>query len=129
MSQEFLTEIISPEKVFYKSKTLEATIPSFEGAVGILYDHIPIITFLRPGIIILRTSKGEESFFVEDGVVEFKNNNLNILSNSAVNVIDLKKNIIDELIKNSNKILSQENLSDKEIFIHSHKIDILKQIS
>ena len=129
MSENFAVEIISPDKSILKSEASEVTIPSYEGQMGILKDHIPLITFLRPGLIVIKENSVEQRFFVEDGTVEFSNNNLLILTSTAKNLDNLDKNSLDVIIKNSEEKISKDGLSDKERYLLSYKIDILKEIS
>ena len=129
MSENFTVEIISPDKSILKSEATEVTIPSYEGQMGILKDHIPLITFLRPGLIIIKENSGENFFFIEDGTVEFSNNSLLILTSTAKNLDSLDKNSIDTIIKNSEEKISKDELSDKERYLLSYKIDILKEVS
>ena len=129
MSENFAVEIISPDKSILKSEASEVTIPSYEGQMGILKDHIPLITFLRPGLIVIKENSVEKKFFVEDGTVEFSNNNLLILTSTAKNLDNLDKNSLDVIIKNSEEKISKDGLSDKERYLLSYKIDILKEIS
>tara|TARA_B100000427_G_scaffold262971_1_gene227749 strand:- start:1536 stop:1925 length:390 start_codon:yes stop_codon:yes gene_type:complete len=129
MSENFAVEIISPDKSILKSEASEVTIPSYEGQMGILKDHIPLITFLRPGLIVIKENSVEKRFFIEDGTVEFSNNNLLILTSTAKNLDNLDKNSLDVIIKNSEEKISKDGLSDKERYLLSYKIDILKEIS
>ena len=129
MSENFSVEIISPDKSILKSEASEVTIPSYEGQMGILKDHIPLITFLRPGLIVIKENSLEKKFFIEDGTVEFSNNNLLILTSTAKNLDNLDKNSLDVIIKNSEEKISKDGLSDKERYLLSYKIDILKEIS
>ena len=129
MSENFAVEIISPDKSILKSEASEVTIPSYEGQMGILRDHIPLITFLRPGLIVIKENSVEKRFFIEDGTVEFSNNNLLILTSTAKNLDNLDKNSLDVIIKNSEEKISKDGLSDKERYLLSYKIDILKEIS
>ena len=129
MSENFAIEIISPDKTILKSEAIEVTIPSYEGQMGILKDHIPLITFLRPGLIIIKESTIEKKFFIEDGTVEFSNNNLLILTSTAKNLDNLDKDSIDTIIKNSEEKISKDELSDKERYLLSYKIDTLKEVS
>ena len=129
MSENFAVEIISPDRSILKSEASEVTIPSYEGQMGILRDHIPLITFLRPGLIVIKENSVEKRFFIEDGTVEFSNNNLLILTSTAKNLDNLDKNSLDVIIKNSEEKISKEGLSDKERYLLSYKIDILKEIS
>ena len=129
MSENFAVEIISPDKSILKSEATEVTIPSYEGQMGILKDHIPLITFLRPGLIVIKENSVEKRFFIEDGTVEFSNNNLLILTSTAKNLDNLDKNSLDVIIKNSEEKISKDGLSDKERYLLSYKIDILKEIS
>ena len=129
MSENFAVEIISPDQSILKSEASEVTIPSYEGQMGILRDHIPLITFLRPGLIVIKENSVEKKFFIEDGTVEFSNNNLLILTSTAKNLDNLDKNSLDEIIKNSEEKISKDGLSDKERYLLSYKIDILKEIN
>ena len=126
MSQQFNIEIISPDKSIYSSKVVEAVLPCFEGQITILKDHIPLITFLRPGLIELENNK---KFYVEDGTVEFSNNNLLILTSTAKSLDSLDRNSIDTIIKNSQEKINKDEISDKERYLLSYKIDILREIN
>ena len=128
MSDKFTIEIITPDKTILKSEATEVTIPSFEGQMGILKDHIPLITFLRPGIIIVQNQE-EKKYFVEEGTVEFSDNNLLILTSTARDLKNITQNIIDGLLKDAEKKLNDINLKDKEKYIISYKINTLKEIN
>ena len=128
MSEKFTVEIISPDKSIIKSDTTEVTIPSFEGEMGILKDHIPLITFLRPGIIKIK-DQNERKYFVEDGTVEFSNNNLLILTSTAKEVSNIDKESLSTIIGKVEKRLSEDKITDKERYLLSYKLDTLKNIS
>ena len=127
MSENFNVEIITPEKTILKAETSEVSIPSYEGELGILKDHISLITFLRPGIIIIQKNK-QEKYFIEEGTVEFKNNNLLILTSTIINLENLELNLIDEMIKKTEEKMLKKEINDKEIYLLSYKIDTLKQL-
>ena len=127
MEKGFNTEIISPTKTLFKSILKEVIVPAFEGQMTIMENHIPFVTFMRPGIIIC-SNEDENNFFVEDGIVEFSENKLLILTSTAVSINDLETNQISKLIDETQKKLS-ENLNDKERYVFSHKLDVLKGIS
>ena len=127
MSDKFTVEIISPDKLILNSEANEVTIPSYEGQMGILKNHIPLITFLRPGIILIRDHQ-EKKFYVEEGTVEFSNDNLLILTSTAKDLSSLDKKTIDDLLKQAEKKLSNET-GDKERYLLSYKIDTLKEIN
>ena len=129
MSEQFTLEIISPDRSILKSEAIEVTIPSFEGQMGILKDHIPLITFLRPGLLIIKENTGEKKFFIEDGTVEFSNNNLLILTSTAKSLDSLDKNLIDNIIKDSQEKIRKSDISDKEKYLLSYKIDTLREIN
>ena len=129
MSENFVVEIISPDKSILKTETTQVTIPSYEGQMGILKNHIPLITFLRPGLIIIKQDSEEKVFFTEEGTVEFVNNNLLILSSTIKILGDLDRNSIDIIIKNSQQKIENNEISDKEKYLLSHKIDTLKEIN
>tara|TARA_B100001057_G_scaffold108766_1_gene106628 strand:+ start:834 stop:1223 length:390 start_codon:yes stop_codon:yes gene_type:complete len=128
MSDKIFIEIISPEKSILKSEASEVSIPSFEGQMGVLKDHIPLITFLRPGVILVK-DQDEKKYYVEEGVVEFSNNKLLILSSTAKDLKNFEKGNIDKLINEAEKKLQDSNTTDKEKYIMSYKIDTLREIN
>ena len=128
MEKNFNLEIISPEKIILSEKVNSVTIPSFEGEMTILLDHIPLITFLRPGILRIEGSK-ESEYFVEEGTVEFSNNTLIILSSTIIPLENVKGENLSKMIEDSKALLAKENLSDKAKYIVSHKIDTLSKIN
>ena len=130
MSEEFKVEIVNPEKSFFsKEDVTEVVVPAFAGEMGILKDHIPIISFLKPGIIKVLRQSEEESYFIEDGILEFKENNLSILTSSIIKVSDLSKEKIDKIISDSEKESSMEDLDDQKKFLIDQKIDILRSLN
>ena len=128
MSEKFTVEIISPDRSIIKTETSEVVIPSFEGEMGILKDHIPLITFLRPGLINIKTNT-DQKFFVEEGTVEFSNNNLLILTSTAKEVTKMDKKFIDTLISESEKKLNKNEITDKERYLLSYKLETLRNIN
>ena len=128
MSDNFNIEIVSPEKKLVTDKVSSTTIPSFEGEMTILSNHIPLITFLRPGIVKINGSK-EMQYFLEEGTVEFSNNNLTILSSTITEVSALSSEKISKMIEDGKNQLNQENLDDKTRYVVSHKIDCLSRIN
>ena len=131
MEDTYKIEIVSPEKVIFSDESIqEVVLPSYEGEMGILKDHIPIISFLRPGIVkILKSSENVNSFFVQDGIIEFYNNNLTILSSKIINIKNLNKEKIDLLITETEKILKNEKLNDDNRYLANHKIDALRTLN
>ena len=127
MSDKFTVEIISPDQTILKQETSEVVIPSFEGQMGILNNHIPLITFLRPGIITIKAA-GEKKYYVEEGTVEFSNNNLLILTSTAKDVANLDKTQINDLIQKAEANLNAQS-TDKERYVASYKLETLKEIS
>ncbi|MAW17352.1 MAG: ATP synthase F1 subunit epsilon [Candidatus Pelagibacter sp. TMED272] len=127
MSDKFDIEIITPSQTILKSETSEVTIPSFEGEMGILKDHISLITFLRPGVIRIKSDK-MISFYVEEGTVEFTNNNLLVLTTTAMNLENLDNTYLNESIKKSQEQLASIETSDKEKYKLSYKIETIKEI-
>ena len=129
MEASFKLEIINPENIIFSDNVIMATLPSYEGDMGILKHHIPIITFLRPGIIKVQKNDGNfEEFLTQDGTVEFFNNSLVILSSSAINIKNLSKEFIDELNKVTQNKLTEKNITDHERYVLNHKLNVLKEI-
>lgn len=128
MSDKISVEIITPDKLILKADASEVTIPSYEGLMGILKDHIPLITFLRPGLISIK-NQDEKKYYVEEGTVEFSNNNLLILTTKAKDLKDLDKTSIENLLKASEQELKRNDISDKERYLASYKVDTLKEIN
>ena len=130
MSEEFKVEIVNPESSFLlKEDVTEVVIPAFEGEMGILKDHISLISFLKPGIITVYSKSEEDKYFVEDGIVEFKENNLSILTSSIYKISDLDKNKIDQIVKDAEKESSEENVDDQKRYLIDQKIEVLKNLS
>ena len=130
MSEEFRVEIVNPEKSFLSEENVtEVVIPAFEGEMGILKDHISIISFLKPGIIKVYSKSEEKKYFVEDGIVEFKDNNLSILTSSIFKVSDLDRNKIDQLVKGAEKETAVDNIDDQKKYLIDQKIEVLKNLN
>ena len=127
MSEEFKVEIVNPEKSFLmKDDVTEVVVPAFEGEMGILKDHISIISFLKPGIIKVLSKSGNENYYVEDGIVEFKNNNLSILTSSIYSLTDLDKSKQQDLLKQAEKEANRPEINDQSKYLIDQKIEVLK---
>ena len=130
MSEEFKIEIVNPEKSFLsKEDVTEVVIPAFEGEMGILKDHISIISFLKPGIITIHAKSGEEKFYVEDGIVEFKNNNLSVLTSSIFNLKEIEKNKLQDLLKVAEEESNKPEINDQSKYLNDQKIEVLKSLN
>ena len=130
MSEEFKIEIVNPEKSFLvKEDVSEVVVPAYEGEMGILKDHISIISFLKPGIIKVLSKSGDENYYVEDGIVEFKNNNLSILTSSIFNVADIDKSQQQDLLKQAEEESAKEEITDQSKYLIDQKIEVLKTLN
>jgi len=130
MSEEFKVEIVNPEKSFLiKEDVSEVVVPAFEGEMGILKDHISIISFLKPGIIKILSKSGDENYYVEDGIVEFKNNNLSILTSSIFNLTDLDKSKQQDLLKSAEEEASNPEINDQSKYLVDQKIEVLRSLN
>ena len=130
MSEEFKIEIVNPEKSFLvKEDVLEVVVPAFEGEMGILKDHISIISFLKPGIIKVFSKSGDENYYVEDGIIEFKNNNLSILTSTIFAVADLDKSKQEDLLKKAEEESSKAEISDHAKYLADQKVEVLRSIN
>ena len=130
MSEEFKLEIVNPEKSFLsKEDVTEVLVPAYEGDMGILKDHISIISFLKPGILKVFSKSGEDKYYVEDGIIEFKNNILSILTSSIFNLDKIDRRYVSQSLSDTEKLLSKEDLDDQSRFLISQKIDVLKSIN
>ena len=130
MSEEFKLEIINPEKSFLsKEDVTEVLVPAYEGDMGILKDHISIISFLKPGILKVFSKSGEDKYYVEDGIIEFKDNTLSILTSSIFSLDKIDRSYVSQSLSDTEKLLSKEDLDDQSRFLISQKIDVLKSIS
>jgi F-type H+-transporting ATPase subunit epsilon/F-type H+-transporting ATPase subunit delta len=130
MSEEFKVEIVNPEKSFLvKEDVLEVVVPAFEGEMGILKDHISIISFLKPGIIKILSKSGDENYYVEDGIVEFKNNNLSILTSSIFNLEDFDKSKQQDLLKLAEEEANKPEINDRSKYLVDQKIEVLKSLN
>ena len=130
MSEEFKIEIVNPEKSFLvKEDVLEVVVPAFEGEMGILKDHISIISFLKPGIIKVFSKSGDENYYVEDGIIEFKNNNLSILTSTIFAVADLDKSRQGDLLKKAEEEANKAEISDQAKYLADQKVEVLRSIN
>jgi F-type H+-transporting ATPase subunit epsilon/F-type H+-transporting ATPase subunit delta len=130
MSETFKVEIVNPEKSFLvKEDAFEVVVPAFEGEIGILKDHISIISFLKPGIIKILSKSGDESYYVEDGIVEFKNNNLSILTSSIFNLTDLDKSKQQDLLKLAEEEVANPDITDQSKYLVDQKIEVLRSLN
>ena len=130
MSDELKVEIVNPEQSFLlKEDVTEIVIPAFEGEMGILKDHIAIISFLKPGLIKIFSKSGEENYYIEEGIVEFKDNSLSILTGSIFNTRDINKDKINELLKEAEEYSKNHELSDQIKYLIDQKINVLKTLN
>jgi len=130
MSEEFKIEIVNPEKSFLlKEDVTQVVVPAFEGEMAILKDHISIISFLKPGIIKILSKSGEEKYYIEDGIIEFKNNNLSILTSLILDLKNIDKSKINEILKNAETDSKSEQINDQKKYLNDQKIDVLKSLS
>ena len=130
MTEEFKIEIVNPEKSFLsKEDVIEVVVPAFEGEMGILKDHISVISFLKPGIIKVLSKSGEENYYVEDGIIEFKNNNLSVLTSSISNIQDMDRTKIQELLKLAEDESSKTEISDQSKYLVDQKIEVLRSLN
>ena len=130
MSEEFKIDIVNPEKSFLsKDDIIEAVVPAYEGEMGILKDHISIISFLKPGIIKIKSKSGEDSYYVEDGIIEFKDNNLTILTSSIFDLKVMEKNKIQELLRIAEEETNKTEISDQTQYLTDQKINVLRSIN
>ena len=130
MSEEFKIEIVNPDKSFLsKEDVTEVVVPAFEGEMGILKDHISIISFLKPGIITIQAKSGVEKYYVEDGIVEFKNNNLSVLTSSIFNLKDIEKNKLQDLLKIAEEEANKTEISDELKYLADQKVETLKSLN
>tara|TARA_B100000401_G_C52387081_1_gene522376 strand:+ start:38 stop:430 length:393 start_codon:yes stop_codon:yes gene_type:complete len=130
MSEGFNLEIINPDKSFLNKKdATEVVVPALEGEMGILRDHISIISFLKPGIIKVYSKTGEDQYYIEDGILEFKDNNLSVLTSSIINIKDLEKSKIQELLKLAEEDIRKSDLNDQSRYLVDQKIEVLKSIN
>tara|TARA_B100000900_G_scaffold204488_1_gene173384 strand:+ start:258 stop:650 length:393 start_codon:yes stop_codon:yes gene_type:complete len=130
MSEEFKVEIINPDKSFLsKEDTIEVVVPAFEGEMGILKDHISMISFLKPGIIKIYSKSSEDQYYIEDGILEFKENNLSVLTSKIFNLKDLEKNKIQELLKLAEEDTNKVDINDQLKYLADQKIEVLKSLN
>ena len=130
MSEEFKIEIVNPEKSFLSREDVtEVVVPAFEGEMGILKDHIPIISFLKPGLIKIISKSGDESYYIEDGIVEFKNNSLSVLTSTIFNVKDINNDKVNELLEQVEENYKNSEITDQNKYLADQKIDVLKNLN
>ena len=130
MNNVFKVEIINPEKSFLsKEDATEVVVPAFEGDMGILKDHISIISFLKPGLVKVINSKSvEENYYVEDGIIEFKNNCLSILTSNIFDIKTIDKNNVRNILTKAEQDGQNPDISDQAKYLIDHKIEVLKSL-
>ena len=127
---EFKIEIVNPEKSFLvKEDISEVVVPALEGEMGILKDHISIISFLKPGIIKIFSKSGNDEFYIEDGIVEFKNNNLSILTSSILSLSEINKSKQQSLLKLAEEEANKAEVNDQSKYLIDQKIEVLRSIN
>ena len=130
MSDSFNLEIVNPEKLFLSLDNVsEVVVPAFEGDMGILKDHISIISFLKPGIIKVFNGNEVKELYVEDGIIEFSENSLSILTSRIIDIKEIKKDDLSSMINEANEALKDENLDDQKRFLANQKIDVLNRLN
>ena len=130
MSESFNLEIVNPEKLFLSLDNVsEVVVPAFEGDMGILKDHISIISFLKPGIVKVFIGNEVKELYVEDGIIEFSENSLSILTSRIIDIKEIKKDDLSSMINEANEALKDENLDDQKRFIANQKIDVLNRFN
>ena len=130
MSDSFNLEIVNPEKLFLSLDNVsEVVVPAFEGDMGILKDHISIISFLKPGIVKVFTGNEVKELYVEDGIIEFSENSLSILTSRIIDIKEIKKDDLSSMINEANEVLKGENLDDQKRFLANQKIDVLNRLN
>ena len=131
MSEGFKLEIISPEKSFLSREDVtEVVVPAFEGEMGILKDHISIISFLKPGLVrVFESGSNEETYYVEDGIIEFKNNCLSILTSNIFDIKKIDKNVVRDALTKAEKETQNKDISDQKKYLLDQKIDVLKSLT
>ena len=131
MSEGFKLEIINPEKSFLsKDGVSEVVLPAFEGDMGILKDHISIISFLKPGLIkVFESGSNQKTYYVEDGIIEFKNNCLSILTSNIFDIKKIDKNVVRDALTKAEKDTQNTNISDQKKYLLNQKIEVLKSLT
>tara|TARA_B100000475_G_C14926380_1_gene285429 strand:- start:297 stop:695 length:399 start_codon:yes stop_codon:yes gene_type:complete len=130
MTQSFKLEIVNPESSFLtKEEVTEVVVPAFEGDMGILKDHISIISFLKPGLVRVFEGANEEIFYVDDGIVEFKNNCLSILTSNIFNIKKMDKNIVRDALAKAEQETKKNDISDQNKYLIDQKIEVLKNLT
>ena len=97
--------------------------------MGILKDHISIISFLKPGLVKVFEGSNEEVFYVDDGIVEFKNNCLSILTSNIFNIKKIDKNFVREALSKAEEETKKSDISDQNKYLVDQKIEVLKNLT
>jgi len=131
MSEGFKLEIVNPEQSFLsKDEVLEVVVPAFEGDMGILKDHISIISFLKPGLVrVFESSSNQETYYVEDGIIEFKNNCLSILTSYIFNINKIDKIVVRDILNKAEEDANKKDMSDQIKYLLNQKIEVLKSLN
>ena len=77
-------ELVSPLKLLFSGDVDSVVIPGSEGEMTILVEHAPVLTSLRPGILVMTSAKGAERIFVRGGFAEVNPKGLTVLAERAI---------------------------------------------
>ena len=131
MSNVFKLDIVNPEQSFLsKEDAIEVVVPAFEGDMGFLKDHISIISFLKPGLLrVIDLGATEKIYYIEDGIIEFKNNCLSILTSNIFDIKKMDKNKVKAILAEAEKDAQNNNISDQVKYLVEQKIEVLKYLT
>ncbi len=130
MSETIQVDIVTPEKkIFSENNVLSVNVPGIEGDLEILSNHIPIITFLKPGRINIEAEGSKKSFFISDGVLEFNSNVLTILVSEIFDTMVIDNTTLEYLRNKSKEKSQRQNQTDNEAYLSGRFEDEVNRLT
>lgn len=108
-----LLEIITPEKVIYKDEVAEVVVPTINGEIAILPNHMNLLTKLNPGELIVKKGTNQQYLAITGGFLEVLNNKVSILAEYAVKAQDIEVARAMEAKKRAEKVMSEKSTNNE----------------
>jgi F-type H+-transporting ATPase subunit epsilon len=107
-------EIVTPESKSFSDDVDSVVIPGFEGEIGVLPMHAPLMTLLQPGELRVLKNGEETRLAVGEGFVEITQEKIAVLTDMAVKESEIDESAAEEAIKRAEEAMRSERMSDEE---------------
>jgi F-type H+-transporting ATPase subunit epsilon len=123
----FHFDLVSPEKLLFSGDVTQVDMPGTEGDLGVLAQHAPLVTALRPGILVIHGESGALRVVVNGGFAEVGPAGLTVLADMAVPVDEFDVEVLAGTIKDTEEDVADEKDAWKRDKL-AHKLDQLKTL-